>query len=123
MNKRLICISCPTGCALDLEIENGQLIKVTGNKCPKGEAYAKQEIENPMRVLATLVLAKGLELKIVPVRTSGPIPKTKIFDAIHASRSFLLEKPVKAGDVLISNLLGLGVDLIATRECGFPPAK
>ena len=115
MLKHLTCIACPNGCQLEVDEEGGRVIKVTGNKCEKGEVYAKQEIENPMRVLSSTVLAKGLNLKLVPVRTNKPIPKARIFEAMAEIRKIKLDKPVKAGDVIVKNFFGLDADLIAAR--------
>lgn len=115
MIKNMTCIQCPQGCQLKVDIENSYVIKVAGNKCPKGEAYAKQEIENPLRTLASGVLAKGLELKIVPVKTAQPIPKAKISEAMERIKKIFLTKPVSCGEVIEKNFLGLDVDLIATR--------
>lgn len=118
MIKYMTCIQCPQGCQLKVDTENGYVLSVAGNKCPKGEAYAKQEIENPMRTLASGVLAKGLELKIVPVKTAHPIPKAKIFEAMERVKKIVLTKPISCGEVIEKNFLGLGVDLIATRTVG-----
>jgi CxxC motif-containing protein len=115
MIKHLTCIACPNGCQLEVDEEGGRVIKVTGNKCEKGEVYAKQEIENPMRVLSSTVLAKGLNLKMVPVRTSKPIPKAKLFEAMTEIRKIKLNRPVRAGDIIVKNFLGLDADLIAAR--------
>ena len=115
MIKKMTCIACPNGCQLEVDEAGGRVIKVTGNKCEKGEVYAKQEIENPMRVLSSAVLATGLNLKMVPVRTNKPIPKGRIFEAMAEIRKIKLDKPVKAGDVVVKNFLGLDADLIAAR--------
>lgn len=114
--KKITCIECPQGCQLEIEIEGGRVIKVAGHKCPKGEAYGRKEVENPARTLTSTVVTRGINLKMVPVRTSAPIPKTKLFEAMQAAREIKLDRPVKAGDIIIKNLLNLGVDLIATRE-------
>lgn len=113
--RKLTCIACPNGCQLEVDEEGGRVIKVTGNKCEKGEVYAKQEIENPMRVISSTVLAKGLHLKMVPVKTNKPIPKGMIFEAMAEIRKIKLDRPVKVGDVIVKNFLGLDVDLIAAR--------
>lgn len=115
MIKNMTCIQCPQGCQLKVDIENGYVIKVTGNKCPKGEAYAKQEIENPMRTLTSTVLTKGLELKMIPVKTSRPIPKSKLDEGMKQIKNVILEKPVKAGEVIVQRFLDLDIDLIVTR--------
>jgi CxxC motif-containing protein len=114
--KKLTCIDCPKGCTLKIAIDSGKVLSVTGNQCKKGEAYAKQEIENPMRVLTTTVLAEGLSVKMVPVRTSGPIPKSKLLEAIEATRKIKISKSVKAEEVIQKNFMNLGVNLITTRK-------
>jgi CxxC motif-containing protein len=116
MIKKLTCIECPQGCQLEVGIENSSVVSVTGQKCKKGDVYAKQEIENPMRTLASTVLTKGLNLKMVPVKTNRPIPKARQMEAMEAVKKIRLSRRVKVGDVIIDNLLGLGVDLISTRD-------
>jgi len=115
MIRKMTCIACPNGCQLEVNEAGGRVISVTGNKCEKGEAYARQEIENPMRVLSSTVSAKGLELKLVPVRTSKPIPKGKLLEGIAEIRKLTLDRPVKAGEVIVKNFLGQEADLIAAR--------
>jgi len=116
MIKKITCIDCPVGCQMEVDVEGGHMIKLTGNKCEKGEHYAQQEIENPMRILSSTVLTKGLNIKLVPVKTDQPIPKSKIFAALEETKKVKLEKPVKVGEVIIKDLLNLGVNLIATRN-------
>lgn len=116
MIKRLTCIECPKGCTLSIDIENCRVVKVSGNECPKGEKYAHSEVENPMRVLTSAVLTDGLSLKVVPVRTDRAIPKSRILEAMDEVKKIRLSGPVKAGDIIKENFLGLGVNLIATRE-------
>jgi len=116
MIKKITCIECPVGCQLEVETDGSYVIKVTGNKCEKGPVYAKQEIENPMRILTSVVLAEGLDLKTVPVRTSKPIPKAKLVEAMAAVKKIKLTAPVKVGDTIAANFLGLGVDLVSTRN-------
>lgn len=117
MTKNLTCIECPKSCALTVDIENCRVVKVMGNQCPQGEDYGRAEIENPLRLLTSTVLAQGFLLKMVPVRTDKPIPKAKIQEAVGEIRKMRIRKPVQAGEVVAQNFLGLGVNLIATREC------
>ena len=116
MIKKLTCIECPKGCLLSIDIENYRVIKVSGNECPKGQMYAAQEIENPMRILTSAVLAEGLSLKMVPVRTDKPIPKSRIMEAMDEIKKVRLKSPVKTGSVIVENFLGLGVNLLSTRN-------
>ena len=117
----MTCIECPQGCRLAVDTDGMRVISVTGHKCPRGEAYATQEVEAPMRTLTTSVLTRGLELKMLPVRTNKPIPKSKLLEAMEAVKRITLTSPVKAGSVIAENFLGLGADLIATRELGKKP--
>ena len=119
MIKKLICIECPKSCGLTVDIENYKVVKVTGNLCPKGIPYAASEIENPLRILTSTVLAKGLALKMVPVRTDQPIPKPRLLEAMKEVRRLKIEKEVRLGDVIVQNFLGLGVNLVATRGATF----
>ncbi|MBI5743893.1 MAG: DUF1667 domain-containing protein [Elusimicrobia bacterium] len=115
MKRTMTCIECPQGCRLEIDADGTRLISVTGQKCKRGAAYARQEIEAPMRTLTTSVLTKGLELKMLPVRTSRPIPKEKLFEAMEAVKLLVVASPVKAGTVVAPNFLGLGADLVACR--------
>ena len=120
MKKIITCIECPAGCELSVDIENSKVIKVSGNKCPKGLAYAEQEMVNPERILTSTVLAEGLSAKMVSVRTDGPIPKGVMLNAMEEIKRTIIRKPVKTDDVITENFLNLGVNLIATRTLGRP---
>lgn len=119
MNKEMTCIVCPNGCTLklDYEIREGKpvLDKVTGNLCPRGLEYARQELLAPKRTIASSVLVEGGELPLVSVRTRGAIPKEKIFAVMEEIRKCRVKAPVKAGTVLLPNVLDLGADVIATK--------
>lgn len=116
MIKNLTCIECPKSCFLAVDIENCKVVKVSGNKCSKGEKYALLEIENPVRIFTSTILTKGLTLKMLPVRTDLPIPKAKIYAAMDEIKKIKLNKPVRAGEVISANFLGLNLNLIATRS-------
>jgi len=113
--KKMICTQCPKGCALKIDIQNGLVMKVSGNQCSRGEKYARQELENPLRVLTSMVRCAGLELHMAPIRTPNPIPKAKMLEAMKIIRDFKLTKPVNCGEVIIKNILETGVDVIVTR--------
>nr|MBU1328814.1 DUF1667 domain-containing protein [Candidatus Omnitrophota bacterium] len=114
--RKFTCIECPKGCRLIVDVEDGKVARVTGNECPKGEQYAISEIENPVRTLTSTVLGQGLDLKMIPVRTNKPIPKSRIFEAMDEIKKIKVKKPLNAGDIIVKNFLGLDVDLIATRK-------
>jgi CxxC motif-containing protein len=115
MIKKMTCIQCPKSCSLTVDIENFRAINVSGHLCPKGEEYARAEVENPTRILTVTVLAKGLSPKMIPARTDKPIPKARMREAAAVARKIRVIRPLKAGDVIVADFLGLGVDLIATR--------
>ncbi len=116
MTRNLTCIECPKGCSLSVDIENCRVAHVRGARCPRGIGYAAAEIENPVRVFTSTVPADGLPIRRVPVRTDRPIPKKDLFHAAEEVKRLVISSPVKAGDTVAENFLGLGVRLIATRE-------
>ena len=116
MNRTLTCIICPNGCELEISYEGDQVLSVTGNMCPTGAAYAEQEIKNPMRTIASSVKLEGGTMPLVSVRVNGPIPKAKIMDVMDVIRKTTVMAPVKIGDVIIADVLGLGCDVVATRN-------
>ncbi|MFH1478731.1 MAG: DUF1667 domain-containing protein [Candidatus Omnitrophota bacterium] len=116
MIKNLTCIECPIGCSLKVGIENCKVVKVEGNKCPKGEPYAISEIEAPVRILTTSVRAKGLSIKMMPVRTDKPIPKAKLMEAMKEIKKIVIKTPLSCGDIIVKGFMGLDIDLVATRD-------
>jgi CxxC motif-containing protein len=117
MKRQFTCIICPNGCEITAEIDaNGVITNVEGHTCKKGEEYVQQELTHPVRTIATSVLVKNGELPLVSVRVDGAIPKERIFDAMDEIRKVSLNAPVSIGQCVISNLLGLGVNVIATKN-------
>ncbi|MBQ1256771.1 MAG: DUF1667 domain-containing protein [Clostridia bacterium] len=112
--KNLICIVCPRGCRLTVDEENGYA--VTGNSCPRGAEYGKNEILNPVRTLTTTVRIESETMKLCPVRTEKPIPKGKMFEAVKVLSGIQLKAPVKTGDVALKDILNTGADVIVTRD-------
>jgi CxxC motif-containing protein len=110
--RDLICIMCPNGCHLHVDKD----LNVTGNKCPRGVAYAKQEVTHPTRVVTSTVRINSKELRVCPVKTKDPIPKEKIFDVMKEINKVSLHCPVHIGDVIIPNVCDSGSDIVATRE-------
>ncbi len=115
MEKDIVCIVCPNGCTLHIST-HGEEIAVSGNKCPKGEEYAKTELTNPMRTLTSCVATAFPAHPVLPVRTSGAIPKGEIMNAMKAVNAIVVDSAKSCGDVIVSNFMGFGVDLIATDD-------
>ena len=110
----LICIVCPKGCHLKVDEENGY--KVTGNGCPRGAAYGEKELVNPTRVITSTVRVEAKTARRVPVKTASDIPKGKIYDIMKELDKVTMKAPVAIGDVVIPNVLGLGVDVVACKK-------
>ena len=110
----LICIVCPKGCHLKVDEENGY--KVTGNGCPRGAGYGEKELVNPTRVITSTVRVEAETARRVPVKTNGDIPKWKICDIMDELTKVTAKAPVNVGDVVIKDVLGLGVDIVATKK-------
>lgn len=117
MTRRIRCIECPKGCSLSVDIENSKVVSISGNECVKGKKHAVSEVENPVRILTSTVLSQGLALKVIPVRTDGPLPKTALRQAMEEIRRIRINQPVRIGAVIVENFLDLGINLIATRDC------
>jgi len=113
MIKELICISCPMGCHLKVNTETKE---VTGNTCKRGEIYGINEVTNPVRVITTTVKVKYGELPVIPVKTKTPIPKELNFKAMEVLNSIEIEAPISMGDIIVKDMLGTGVDVVATRS-------
>ncbi len=110
---KMTCITCPMGCQLEVTEENGSYT-VTGNTCPRGAKYAIAEMTAPTRMLTTIVPTdRG---NMVSVKSREALPKGSIFDAMKIINKAKVKEPVKIGDVVIENILGTGIDIIATKN-------
>lgn len=118
MQKNIICVACPMGCGVTVDIaDNGKILSVKGNTCKRGDAYARTEITNPVRSLATTVKVDGGIYNVVPCKSAGALPKDKIMDCMKVINSTEAKAPVKLGDVLIENILDTGINIVATNHC------
>ncbi|NLP48517.1 MAG: DUF1667 domain-containing protein [Clostridiales bacterium] len=118
MLKDMICVSCPIGCNLKVEIDpEGQVKSVEGNQCKRGYTYAVDEITRPMRMLTSTMAVEGGACTVVPVRTKAPIPKDLLLESMKVLNTRVVKAPIAIGDTLIKNLLDTGVDLMATADC------
>jgi len=114
--KKLICVSCPVGCELEVTLENDEILEVEGNTCKLGLDYAEQELFDPRRMVATTVKVKNGYHPLVPVYTEKPVPKPKIFDVLAEIRKVEVEAPIKINDVIIEDVVGTGINVIASRD-------
>lgn len=112
---KLTCIVCPMGCKLKLLVKGSRVLSIEGNRCPRGALFAQDEV-NPKRTLITVLEVDGGDLPVVSVKTSKPIPKNLIPKAMKALSKVTVRAPIRAGDIIVKNLLGLKVDVVATRD-------
>lgn len=122
MNTReLTCIGCPLGCSLTVTMETTsdgavEVTNVTGYTCPRGKAYAEKEVTNPTRIVTSTVRVNGGTSPMVSVKTQSDIPKDKIFACVDALREVEITAPVKIGDVVLADVAGTGVNVVAARN-------
>jgi len=114
--KELTCINCPLGCALRVEMKGMEIISVSGNTCNRGDSYARTEVINPVRVITSSVRVLGGQHPVVAVKTREAIPKGKIWDCTNVMKTIEVKAPVTIGDVIMKNIAGTGVDLIASAN-------
>jgi CxxC motif-containing protein len=114
--RELTCISCPIGCHLQVDMEDGKVIKVTGNTCKRGQIYGEKECTNPTRIVTSSVEVANGKFPVVSVKTASDIPKDRIFDCVEALKGIKMNAPVKIGDIIVENVAGTAVDVIATKN-------
>ena len=117
MDKReLVCIRCPLGCMLSVQMEGDKVVSVSGNTCPRGKEYAENDVTNPMRMVTSTVKVSGGDRGTVSCKTKTDVPKEKIFDVVRGLKEVVTEAPVKIGDVLVEDIAGTGVQVVATAN-------
>ena len=115
--RELTCVACPMGCQLTASIDNGVVVSVTGNTCPRGAKYAETECTHPVRPLTTTVKVEGGKHPVVSVKSADAIPKEKMFDCMKVLNEVQVQAPVKIGDVIVENICDTGINIIATNIC------
>ena len=115
-HKDLTCICCPLGCQITVELENGEVVSVTGNTCMRGDDYARKEVTSPTRIVTSTVKVTGGKSSVISVKTKSDIPKEKIFECVKVLKEVKVQAPIAIGDVVLSNVAGTGVDIVATKD-------
>jgi CxxC motif-containing protein len=113
---KVICITCPKGCRLDVTREGDTVLKVENCGCKRGEEYVHAELTDPRRMVATTVKIRGSLHPLLPVYTAKPFPKPRIRELLTALAEVELSAPVTMGAVVVKNALGTGIDILASRE-------
>lgn len=116
------CTTCPSECLLTVEVERdadgavAEVRSVTGNNCPRGDKFAHQELICPMRVLTTTIAVSGGDEALLPVRTAEAIPLALHAQAMNFIRGLVVNAPIRIGDVVLEDLLGTSIDLVASMD-------
>lgn len=121
--KELICIVCPRGC--HISVGDGPSYPVSGNNCPRGALYGREEAVSPKRTVTATCpavlsgAASALSaVRRVPVKTTSGISRAHVGELVSLLMKTRVSLPVRAGDIIIKNWDGSGVDVIATRDLG-----
>lgn len=114
--KELVCVNCPMGCRITVEMEGKKVLSVRGNSCPRGKAYAESECVRPMRILTSTVSVSNGMHRVLPVITAEAIPLDLMKQAMEEVRRVKVKAPVKEGQTVLENIAGTGVALVASRS-------
>ena len=118
MKKEIICTVCPRGCHIQVEGDGEKVLTAEGYSCKRGLEYANTEYAHPVRILTTTVKMAGVEGDLLPVRSAQPLPKEKLFDCMEVIRQTSVALPVKCYDVVVADICGTGVNIVATKSVG-----
>jgi len=117
MTKNIICVACPMGCELQVDLNAaGGIENIAGHTCKRGIDYAEAEITNPTRSFHSTVRVEGGKVPLVSVKSNRPVPKRLLMDCARATRGVRINAPIAIGDVIIPDVCGTGVDLVATTR-------
>lgn len=114
MKKEIICTVCPMGCHINVEGTKDSVDSIEGYTCKRGEEYGRQEFLHPVRILTTTVKVEGKEEHLLPVRSEHPVPKELLMDCMEVIRKQTVKAPVARYDVIVPDICGCGVNIVAT---------
>jgi CxxC motif-containing protein len=114
--REYICVTCPVGCTIQAVVEGQELVELKGQACQRGEAFVREELTSPRRMLTTTVRVRGGHLPLVPVRSTAPLPQSLIVDIAALLREVELDAPVDEYQVVLAGALGTGVDIVTSRS-------
>lgn len=113
--KELTCIRCPIGCSIKVTMEEGKILEIKGNNCHRGEEYARKEVSEPTRIVTSTVEVIDGRLSRVPCKTKGDVPKELVNKVLDELKNVTVEAPISYGDVLVENVAGTGINIVATK--------
>jgi len=114
--REIICVVCPNSCRLTVWKDFEEKVHILGNQCVRGITYGESEYLNPVRMVITTMRIEGAPYPVIPVRSEVPIPKSLIFQAIKSINKQVCHAPIKMGDILIEDILGTKISIIASRS-------
>ena len=101
MTQTITCINCPVGCRMTVSLsERNEVLSVSGNTCPRGDRYARQECTQPMRMITAVIPVAGCEVPL-SVKTSSPVPKQLIGSVMETLSHVQVSLPVHIGQVIV----------------------
>lgn len=117
MERNLTCINCPMGCFLTVSLnEAGEIEGISGYQCKRGISYAEAEVTNPTRMMTSTVRLHGAAVNQLPVKSDAPVPKNLVKDCVRALKPVDVSAPICLGDVILPDVCGTGVNIVATRS-------
>ena len=114
--EKLVCIVCPNSCEMEVHLDGDEIKSIKGNLCPRGIDYVRKELLSPERNIASTIEVSGGVISLVSVKSAKEIPRERIMDVMDAIAGVKIEAPVKAGDILVNDVAGTGVDIVATKN-------
>ncbi len=115
MIKELICTNCPMGCPLTVEYEDGKILSITGNTCKNGITFGTNEVLCPKRTITSIVKITNRDM-MLSVKSESELPKERIFEFMDIINKTTAKAPVKTGDIIVENIGGTGINIVATKS-------
>lgn len=115
--REMICIACPVGCRLTVKQDDASNVTVENFGCKRGITYGTQEFTQPMRTVTSSVLVDMGARPLCAVKTKTTVPKEAIPAVLDVIRTAKASAPILIGQVVVPNIAGTGVDLVATASC------
>lgn len=114
--KKITCIICPIGCEITVKGDGNQITSIEGYACKRGETYAQNEYICPVRMLTSTIKVEGADVPLVAVRSDRPVPKDLLMQCMEEVKKAKVTAPVFRYDILIHDILGSGINIVATGE-------
>lgn len=114
--REVVCILCPMGCRINVEIKDGEVVKIEDAGCSRGRDYSIQEVKSPVRDFFTTVRVEGGRIPVLSVRSTEPVPKNMLMACALELAKIVVSAPVRLGDTIVKNILNLRIDIVATKD-------